>query len=454
MDSLIISKFGGSSLANADQIEKVRKIVADAPARRVVVVSAPGKDNTDKEKMTDHLFNIATEGSHFKLQKKNISPEESYKAVVGKFSMIIKDLGIDGGDILSDLENDLHKSIVDKKKKDFYASRGEHYNAKIFARYCKKKGMNAQVELPEDIGFIVSEDFGNARVLPETYNNIRKIKGKDSIAIIPGYYGITQSNDIAVLSRGGSDLTGGEVAYALEADLYENWTDTDGIYQVDPRRISDAAVIPRLTYKEIRLLSSKGFNVFHFDAMVSCKKKKIPINIRNTNNPSAKGTLIVSERVPEETVVGIAQLDDIAFIYIEKDMIGENIGCTNKIFQILKDYGIHTYHYPTDKDDIAIIVSQEKLRGNEDSLNQDIYREIKPDNIEINYNLSMLSPVGIGMKDHPGVIAKASTALKDNNINIEIIDQGPAQISFHFGIQSFHSDNALKALYNALLKKK
>jgi aspartate kinase len=451
MSGYIVCKFGGSSVANAEQIEKVRRIVADDGGRRYVVVSAPGKDKKDSEKVTDHLFNIATEGQHFRVRGKEISARESYDQVLGKFKSLITDLAIEGTDIIEGLQTDLASDISDKKRIDFFASRGEHYSAKVITRYFQSKGMNAALMLPEDIGFFVSDRFGNAKVLPATHTNLKESLKDGQIYIIPGYYGITLKGDIAVLSRGGSDLTGGEVAFAMDSSCYENWTDTDGVYQVDPRIIPEASVIPELTYKEIRLLSSKGFNVFHFDAMVSCKNKRIPINIRNTNNPAAPGTMIVDSRMPKETAIGIARMDGIAYVYIEKDMIGETIGFTKDLLDIFQEFGINTHHYPSDKDDIAVIVDQLDLRDKADELKEAIIKSLTPNFIEIRYDLSLISPVGIGMKDTPGVLAKASSALHQEKINIEIVDQGPSQMSFHFGILQKHGDKGLKALYNSLL---
>jgi len=453
MSGMIVCKFGGSSVANAEQIEKVRRIVISDEKRRFVVVSAPGKDAMDSEKVTDHLFNIATDGNHFRIQGKDVSAKESYDRVVGKFRSLIDHLAIEGDDIIDDLESDLTSNISDNKRNDFFASRGEHYNAKVIARYFRTKGMNVQLMLPEDIGFLVSDRFGNAKVLPGTHANLHLSLRDDAINIIPGYYGITLKGDIAVMSRGGSDLTGGEVAYAVEAQCYENWTDTDGVYQVDPRIIPDAAVIPELTYKEIRLLSSRGFNVFHFDAMISCKNRKIPINIRNTNNPSAEGTKIVTKREATETAVGIGRMDNLAYVYIEKDMIGETIGFTKELLDIFKNYSINTHHYPSDMDDISVIVDQKDLSGKADDLTNTIKKNLTPNFIDINYNLCLLSPVGIGMKDTPGVLASAATALFKENINIEIVDQGPSQLSFHFGILQKYADTGLKALYKSLLKR-
>jgi aspartate kinase len=187
--------------------------------------------------------------------------------------------------------------------------------------------------------------------------------------------------------------------------------------------------------------------------MVNCKKRQIPINIRNTNNPSAPGTMIVAERVPEETVVGIARRDNIAYLYLEKDGAGETVGFVSSLLKIMKDFGIETYHYPTDKDDISVIFNQSDLKGFENVLEDAIKEKLHPNKLEFNYNITFLSPVGIGMKNCPGIIATASTALKEKNVNIEIIDQGPSQYSFHFGIQNCHADTALKALYEALCKK-
>jgi aspartate kinase len=451
MEGAITCKFGGTSLANARQVDKVRGIIASDDRRRFVVVSAPGRDGDDGEKVTDHLFNIATKGRHFRDRHKDIGPDESFSRVCGKFRRMATDLGIEGADILSGLEEDLRRDMPPDRLVDFIASRGEHYNARVIARYLKAKGFDAQLRLPEDIGLLVSDDFSDAKVLPQARERLQDLRADGCIAVIPGYYGTTPSGEVAVFSRGGSDLTGGEVAAATGSDLYENWTDTDGVYQVDPRIIPDARVIPRLTYKEIRLLSSKGFDVFHFNAMINCKKRGIPIQIRNTDNPEAQGTLIVSERVPEETAVGIARLDDVAYIYVEKDGLGEVIGATKDILDILKQYSVRTYHYPTDRDDLAILVDQNDLVDKADVIKDEIRAAIEPDVLDMIYNITVLSPVGLGMKDNPGILAQAATALKNENINIEIVDQGPAQISFHFGIQVYYANDALKALYRGLI---
>lgn len=216
-------------------------------------------------------------------------------------------------------------------------------------------------------------------------------------------------------------------------------------------KFGDADVVPRLTFKEIRLLSSKGFNVFHFDAMTGCRRRNIPINIRNTNRPSATGTMILNERVPAEEVAGIAKLDNMAYIYLEKEGLGEEIGFTEGLLGIFNRYNINTYHYPTDKDDIAVLLKKDDLSGNINNLRLEIEEKLAPDIIDVVYDLAILSMVGIGMRNNSCAIADAVSVLKDSHIDIEMIDQGPAKISFHIGVAQHHADHALELLHKRLI---
>ncbi|XPV70146.1 MAG: aspartate kinase [Halarcobacter sp.] len=451
-----VCKFGGSSVKDPLQITKVLNIVKADKDRRVIVVSAPGRDEKYNEKITDHLLNLATKGKHFLEQKIDIEPENSFEVIIKKYEKLCDELNINKKDIVDSLKKDLEKTFtVDEKKEAYFLSRGEHYNAKLITEYFKSQGLNIKLMLPEDFGFTLSEDYCDGKVKYETYKNIKNnlTFEKDEIYLVPGFYGVTKNKDIAVMSRGGSDLTGGELAYALDADVYENWTDTNGVYEVDPRVISDANVIPRLTFKELRLLSSKGFNVFHFNAMLNCKKGKIPINIKNTNNPGHDGTIILSERVPMEDLVGIAKLDNMASIHLQKDMLADEIGFTAELLKIFSEVGINTYHYPTDKDDIAILVDQEDLKGNINNLRRQIEKRLNTDNINVTYNLSVITLVGIGLKENTFAIADAINALKENNIFFEMFDISPSKISFHIGVTQNIADIALKTLYKELLVK-
>ncbi len=451
MKDIVVCKFGGSSVATAEQVHKVRDVVAEDPRRRIVVVSAPGRSAGQQEKITDHLFNIATDGNHFREQRKDISADQSRKAVVQGFERLVNGLQIDGTQILTQLKQDLEAPLEGDQRIAFYASRGEHYSARVIAEYFRKTGLPARPYFPEKIGFRVNGDLLDAKIVDVSYRNLAALGAVDGIAVVPGFYGVTEGGDVAVMSRGGSDLTGGEMAYSVDASLYENWTDTSGVYETDPRIIPDARVIPRLTFKELRLLASKGFDVFHFDAMLRCKNRKIPISIRNTNRPEDPGTLILNERVPEEGVVGIAKLDNMAYIYLEKDGLGEEIGFVAELLTIFREFCINTHHYPTDVDDISVLVRQEDLKGSINDLRRAIHRRVHPDVMEVHYNLSILTPVGLGLKGNSYPLVDALTALGENHIPIEMMNQAPSQVCFHIGVLQAVSDFALEVLYRRLI---
>jgi len=353
--------------------------------------------------------------------------------------------------LLESLKQDLETKLEGERQIAFLASRGEHYNARVIAAYFQKQGMEARVSLPEDFGLLVTESFLDAKVEEIAYENIAALDGTEMITVVPGFYGVTENGEIAVFSRGGSDLTGGEIAYAIDADKYENWTDVNGVLESDPGIIPAARAIPRLTFKEIRLLSSKGVNVFHLDAMLNCRKRKIPIHVRNTNRPDDPGTQILNERVPEEGVVGIARLDNMAYIYLEKDMLCEEVGFTATLLTIFQNYGINTYHYPTDKDDIAVLVKQDDLKGSINDLRRSIEKQLKPDFMDVVYNLSIITPVGLGLKRNSYPMVDAINALGEHHIPIEMIDQSPSQICFHIGVSQAIADDALRLLYRVLI---
>ncbi len=451
MSGSIVCKFGGSSVADAGQVDKVRRIVAQDGRRRFVVVSAPGRSRPGQEKVTDHLLNLATDGRHFLEQRKTTSPSESRSTIVERFSALARELGIDGRSILESLDRDLDTDLDGDRRIAFLASRGEHYNARIIAAYFDKCGMNARVRLPEEFGFLVDGSHLNASVCKEAYANIAGLEDSDGVVVIPGFYGVTLEGEIAVFSRGGSDLTGGEIACGVAAASYENWTDVSGVIEADPRIIPEARAIPRLTFKEIRLLSSKGVNVFHLDAMLNCRRRKIPIHIRNTNRPDEPGTVILNERVPEEGVVGLARLDNIAYIFLQKDALSEQLGFTAELLAIFQQFGINTYHYPTDKDDIAVLVDQSDLKGNINELRRTIERRLAPDFMEVVYNQAIITPVGLGLKNNSYPIVDAITALGSEHIPIEMIDQSPSKICFHVSVSQAVADDALRILYRALI---
>ncbi|MEA2029236.1 MAG: aspartate kinase [Campylobacterota bacterium] len=450
-----VCKFGGSSVKDASQIKKIVDIIQSDDERKIIVVSAPGRDEKYGEKITDHLLNLATEGKYFKNQKIDIGAKKSHEMIVTKFQSICRDLKVDEKAIVEGIENDFKKcKLKNEAREAFFLSRGEHYNAKLIVAYMQARKIDIKLMLPEAFGFKLTSELRDGKVLPKAHANIQKhFSFKDTPRyLVPGFYGVTKEGEIVVMSRGGSDLTGGELAFALDVDVYENWTDTNGVYEVDPRVIEGANAIPRLTFKELRLLSSKGFNVFHFNAMLSCKKGKIPINIRNTNNPNHQGTLILNERVPMEDLVGIAKLDSMASIHIQKDMLGEEVGFMAELLKIFGEFGINTYHYPTDKDDISILVDQEDLKGKINNLRRSIEKRLRTDEMIITYNLAIITVVGIGLKENSFAIVDAITALKEKNIAFEMFDMSPSKISFHIGVSQNIADVALETLYSKLLK--
>jgi len=454
MTSTIVCKFGGSSVADAEHIAKVRDIVARNERRRFVVVSAPGRRCAHEEKVTDHLLNVATDGAHFWERRKPISAAQSRAAVLERFAQLVDELGVDGS-IVQPLERDLDCDLDGDRKIAFLASRGEHYNAKVIAEHFRRQGLDSRVCLPEDFGLTVAGKYLDAKVLDESYDNIAGLAEETrKVNVVPGFYGVTRDGDVAVFSRGGSDLTGGEIAYAIDAETYENWTDVNGVFEADPGIIADARAIPRLTFKELRLLASKGFNVFHFDAILNCRRRKIPISIRNTNEPSEPGTRILNERVPEEGVVGIARLDNVACIYLEKDTLSEEHGFTAKLLQLLQDFRVGSYHYPTDKDDVAVLVDQEDLKDCINDLRRAIEGQLRPDLMDVVYNLAIITPVGLGLKGNSYPIVDAITALREVHIPIEVIGQSPSQICFHIGVGMAVADEALRILYRALIAPK
>lgn len=451
VEEIVVAKFGGSSVADAARIECVRAIVAADARRRFVVVSAPGKRHDGEEKVTDHLLNVATHGAHFADSGIAIDPDESRRAIVARFAEIVDELGIDEDGLSAALAGDLDTDLRGDARTAFLASRGEHYCARIVAACLRAGGLAARACLPEEFGLYVDGDRLGARITDGARERIAALAGADEIVVIPGYYGVTTDGDVAVFSRGGSDLTGGEVASALDAHEYENWTDVDGVLEADPRVIPEARAIPRLTFKEIRLLASKGFNVFHFDAMLECRRRGISIHIRNTNRPDRPGTRILNERVPEEGVVGIARLDDVALLYLEKAQLSEEVGFTASLLSILRDFGINTHHYPTDSDDIAVLVNQDDLRGTINDLRREIEARLAPDVMDVVYNLSVITPVGLGLARDSAPLVAAISALAERNIPIEMFHQSPSKLCFHVGVARSVADEALRVLHERLV---
>jgi len=449
-----VAKFGGTSLANAEQIKKVCDIILSDSDRRVVVVSAPGKRDKGDTKVTDLL--IACAEKH--LATGNAALE--LDAVVARFNQISDDLGLDSKiikQIRLDLENRLkldtsHQGLF----MDAMKAAGEDNSAKLVAAYLNSIGQKAQYVSPKQAGLLLSSDFGNAQVLPESFENLKMLKDIDGIIIFPGFFGYTVEGEIATFPRGGSDITGSILAAALEVDLYENFTDVDAVYAAHPGLIRNPVAISELTYREMRELSYAGFSVLHEDTLIPVFMAGVPVCIKNTNNPTAPGTKISLQRdhFPNH-VVGIASDSGFSCIYVSKFMMNREIGFGRKLLQILEEEGISYEHLPSGIDNISIILKQSQFEkeGMEQKILNRIKSELNCDDVSIDHDLALIIIVGEGMKNTVGTASRATTALAKASISLEMINQGSSEVTMMFGVRQVQSDKAVIALYNEFFVK-
>jgi aspartate kinase len=447
-----VAKFGGTSLASADQIRKVCSIVTSDPDRRLVVVSAPGKRFKEDTKVTDMLIACAKAG----LQK-GVADDE-LQAVVTRFADIAAELGI-GDEITRIIATDLKaRAEGDKSNSSRYMdslkAAGEDNCAKLVAAYLQSIGVEARYVSPKDAGLLLSDEFGNAQVLPQSYDNMKYLSDLPGITIFPGFFGYSLSGEVVTLPRGGSDITGSIVSAAVNADLYENFTDVDSVYSVNPNLIKSPKPIHELTYREMRELSYAGFSVFHEEALIPVFHKGIPVRIKNTNNPGAPGTTIVKERHSiTDPVVGIASDSGFCFIYISKYLMNHEVGFGRKILQILEEEHISFEHIPSGIDNMSIILKQHVLDEQKEArIVERIKNELAVDDISVEKDLALVMIVGEGMRNTLGITARAAGALAKAHINLEMINQGPSEVSMMFGVKAHQSNKAVGALYDEFFK--
>jgi aspartate kinase len=330
---------------------------------------------------------------------------------------------------------------------------GEDLMAQLFAAYLAAvRKVPASYLSPEDADLVVSAEFSNAYPLPETPERLkRKLADRPGITIFPGFFGATPDGRRATFSRGGSDLTGSLLAEAVDADVYENWTDVDGICRADPTVVKDPELMTEVTYREIRELAYIGFNVIHHDAILPARRKRIPINLRNTNNLAAKGTMIVDSRVPlAEVVVGIAAKKDFCCFTIEKYLMNREIGFGRRVLSILEEAGLSFEHMPSGIDSISVYLDQNQLRSTEmtGEIVRRMYRDLSAEKVEVEHDKAMVIAVGEGMKHHVGVAARLVAALARQKFNIEMINQGASELSIIVGVRAEDAESAVRALYD------
>ena len=443
-----VVKFGGSSLASGKQLEKVFQIVVSDPARKVVVVSAPGKRFSEDEKVTDLLIECA------ELSLQNQDPKEKLATVVARYALIAEELAI-SSDVIHEIENDLKRRVSSDKSNperfmDLMKASGEDNNAKLVAAYFQSQGVDASYVDPKDAGLLVSDEPGNAQTLPESYSKLASLHDRRGILVFPGFFGYSKEGDVFTFSRSGSDITGSILANALKADLYENFTDVDAVYSVNPSLVSHPKEIKELTYREMRELSYAGFSVLHDEALVPAFRAGIPVNIKNTNNPSAPGTRIVYERDNTNgPVIGIASDEGFCSIYVSKYLMNREVGFGRKLLGILEEFGLSYEHTPSGIDDISVILRENQLApGMEEEIKRRIETELNADLVKFEHSLALIMVVGEGMRRNVGTMARASKALAKAKINIEMINQGSSEVSMMFGVKEVEEKRAVQALYD------
>ncbi|WP_299088874.1 aspartate kinase [uncultured Metabacillus sp.] len=443
-----VVKFGGSSLASGEQLKKVLEIVVSDPERKAVVVSAPGKRYSDDIKVTDLLIECAEK------HLANEPADDVFDAIIERYASIARELEI-SSDIVETISKDLKNLLDGDKSKpesflDAVKASGEDNNAKLIAAYFQHSGVDAQYVSPKEAGLLVSDEPGNAQVLPESYENLYKLRERSGIIVFPGFFGYSKSGEVLTFSRSGSDITGSILANGMKADLYENFTDVDAVYSVNPTIVKNPKEIKELTYREMRELSYAGFSVFHDEALIPAFRAGIPVNVKNTNNPTAPGTRIVNERANTNgPVIGIASDKGFCSIYVSKYLMNREIGFGRKLLQILEDYGLTYEHVPSGIDDVTVILRQNQMdKEIEEKITDRIMTELQADEVIIEHNLALIMVVGEGMRHNVGTTARASKALANAGVNIEMINQGSSEVSMMFGVKEPQENRAVQALYN------
>lgn len=449
-----VCKFGGSSVADARQISKVCDIVVADPERQVVVVSAPGKRSKTDIKVTDLLIDCA--GARLN----GASVEGPLAKVIERFSTICDDLGVAAG-VMADIEQALRHTVAGSTEHagrylDAVKAAGEDNCARLVAGELRRRGQAAEYLNPGVAGLLLSDEYGHARLLPEAYEKLEaSLASVEGIVVFPGFFGYTPGGEIVTFSRGGSDVTGSILAAAAKADLYENFTDVDAVFVADPRVIENPKAVKEITYREMRELSYAGFGVLHDEAIIPAVRAGIPICIKNTNSPMAPGTLIVPEhRQMSSRVVGIAASSGFCTVYVSKYLMNREIGFGRRLLQIFEDEGVSYEHTPSGIDNMSVILSEDGFsEKTEQTICKRIVDELEADDVSVERGLELLMIVGEGMRYAVGLSARATKALADANVNIEMMNQGSSEISIMFGIKAEASERALRSLYQAFFEQ-
>ncbi len=436
--SLKVLKFGGTSLADAEHFRQVANIIKSEPERRYVVASAPGKRYSSDIKVTDMLYKC------YELSINEESVDEIFEEICERYNSIIRDLELDMD--LSEAYAKIRLSLAHNSGRDYIASRGEYLNAMILAKYLGFDFIDAKkVIFFNDDGSFDAE---------KTNNTMKEYLSRHTYAVIPGFYGSMPNGTIKTFSRGGSDITGSIVARAASASLYENWTDVSGFLMADPRVVPNPKPIDVITYKELRELSYMGATVLHEDSIFPVRYSKIPINVRNTNRPEDKGTMIVpqDDAAVGSIVTGIAGKSGFSTISVEKDMMNSELGFGRRVLQVIEEAGISFEHLPSGIDTLSVVLSSKELAGKRADIMAGICKAVNPDNIYVEENLALIAVVGRGMVKAKGTSARIFAALAAADVNIRMIDQGSCEMNIIIGVDANDYVVALNAIYNEFVK--
>lgn len=435
-----VCKFGGSSVADANQLRKVQAIVEASPDRLFVVPSAPGKRNPEDEKITDLLYQCETEAAAGR--SSDAVFDAVFSRITERFETIVSDLGLDFN--LSPALADVHDQIRNGAGPDYAASRGEYLSGLVIARLLDRPF----IEPAEIIAF--DED---GRFLPEeTQARVSDRLGKEGRGVIPGFYGATLSGAIKTFSRGGSDVTGAIIARGVGAEVYENWTDVSGLLMTDPRIVDSPATIERLTYRELRELAYMGATVLHEEAIFPVREAGIPVKILNTNDPEAAGTTITRsglDDAPTGLVTGIAGRKGFLILALEKTLMNAEVGFGRRLLSVLERHGLSWEHMPSGIDTLSVVLKSDRVGDRLETLIAEIQAECNPDAIEINPDIALIATVGRGMSHAPGTAARLFGALAKAGVNIRMIDQGSSEMNIIVGVENADFEHAVQTIYDA-----
>ncbi|MCK8627136.1 aspartate kinase [Fructobacillus cardui] len=444
-----VTKFGGSSLATGAQFERVIDILNQDEDRQVVVTSAPGKAKEFPIKVTDLLIRYANETINDEDATETVlALKERYQTIADHFNLD-QEVFQTIPDQIDQLANHHYRSY--SYLRAAFAAHGEYLNAQLLTLILQAKGAKAVFVDPKQLH--METDATTATLNEETtYQDLAAFEIKDDTHyIFPGFFGYNDRGEMVTFSRGGSDITGAILARGLMAEVYENFTDVSAIYAVNPRLVNHPAAIKNMSYSEMRELSYAGFAVFHDEAIIPAIQAQVPINVKNTNDPTAPGTWIgpAEQNKPERRVTGIAASNNFYALYLHRYLLNKEIGFTMRILKILERHGVPYEHMPSGIDDLTIIFNKKSLNKEQiEQIQTDIERELSPDTMAWHDDFSIIMVVGQGMINRVGAFTEIVTPLKDAGISLQMVNQGASEISIMLGVESKNVDNAVKAIYH------